>query len=139
MADLVVAANALQTGETYATSFGSGTAGAALTAGMPLCLNPSTSKLEAADANGASTYMKTVVGIALHDAAQDAAIRYIERGTLILTAILTAGLIYVLSDEAGKICPSADLASGHSTVILGVAISTTVLRVNIFNSGGALA
>jgi hypothetical protein len=139
MADLTVVTNALTLGTTYPPAVGSGTAGAAnLTAGQTVCRNSSTGVIEKADTNGASAYMKTIIGICLEDTLAGANVRFISEGSLIFTAILTAGVIYVGSDTAGGIKPAADL-SAENTNIVGVAISTTELRVHLFNSGAVHA
>lgn len=139
MADLTVVTNALTLGTTYTPAVGSGTAGAAnLEAGELLCRNSTTGVIEKFDSNGASAYMKIAIGICVADALAGATVRFVSEGSLIFTAILTAGLIYVGSDTPGGIKPSADLG-GESTVVVGVAISTTELRVHIFNSGGTVA
>lgn len=57
----------------------------------------------------------------------------IEYGTAGVT--MTGGTAYYLSPNAGGICPLADVVSGAQVVLLGVATSTTVLRLDILNSG----
>jgi len=53
-------------------------------------------------------------------------------------SILTTGTIYVLSDD-GAIAPAADLGSGDYVSIIGIAVSATVLDVQIHNSGVEIA
>lgn len=115
-----------------------GTAGATITAGVPLCKNPTGGKLEAADANGASAYMKVVIGISLHGASDGQPLEYIIGGNLTINAVMTPGTIYVLSATAGGIDAASALASGHTVDVLGVATSTTNLNLNIFNSGAVV-
>lgn len=115
-----------------------GTAGATITAGQVLCRNTTTGRMELADANGASAYMKVVAGISLHGAASGQPIEYLTSGYLTFNAVLTAGTAYVMSATAGGIAPASDLASGHTITDLGRATSTTNLFVRIFNSGVAL-
>ncbi len=115
-----------------------GIAGATITAGQALCRNPTGGKLELADANGASAYMKVVVGISLHGASANQPIEYLISGYLTFNAVLTAGTAYVMSGTAGGIAPESDLTSGWTITDLGRATSTTNLFVRIFNSGVAL-
>lgn len=52
---------------------------------------------------------------------------------------LTVGTTYCVSTNAGGIAPEADLLTGDYKSILGVAITSSVLRLNINNSGVAEA
>ncbi len=88
-----------------------------------------------ADAN-ASTPAFTCVGISVSSALAGQPIQYQIAGDLAFGAVLTAGKVYVLGAvAAGDIAPVADLASGWYTNILGYAISTTVLRMNLVATG----
>jgi hypothetical protein len=51
---------------------------------------------------------------------------------------MTAGTVYYLSATAGGICPVADLASGQYPCAVGIATSTTVLKLGFNASGVAL-
>ena len=115
-----------------------GTAGAAITAGQALYLDAADSKLKLADANGVAA-AKSLAGVALHAAATGQPVVYAYEGDVNVGATLTVGEIYVLSATAGGIAPKADLASGHTVSILGVATSAGNLRVSINNSGAAVA
>lgn len=125
-------------GSTDSNDYESGISGETIAAGQALCLNPTTNKIELADANGASAYMKTVIGISQHGSLLNQPIRYQRRSNMTFNAALTQGTIYVLSATPGGIAPASDLASGHTVVILGVASSTTVLAMSINNTGIAV-
>lgn len=134
MADLTITAgNCLTIDGTYDT----GIAGASITAGQPLYKDTANSSvLKLADADS-SSLTATVAGIALHAAGTGQPIRYQVTGTITIGATLTAGKIYVASATAGGIAPSADLTTNWRTSILGVATSTTVLTLKIYNSDTA--
>lgn len=87
-----------------------------------------------ADNDGTSAE-KTPVGLLLNGGAAGQPAKIIKSGDLAVGSILTAGTTYYLSSTAGKICPLADVGAGETAIIIGIAISTSVLRVNITNSG----
>lgn len=128
----VTASSVIKTSTTKSTTK---TAGVTITAGQVLCRNNSTGKIELADVNGASSYMKTVVGVALHGATANQPIEYAYEGDLTFNAGLTKGTIYVGSSNAGGLAPSTDLASGHTVSIVGAASSTTNLQIKLNNTG----
>lgn len=133
MSDLAItAANVLKgTG----AQLGYGTAGAAITAGQALYIDTADSnKLKLADADGASA-LRTCVGLALNNVATGQPVTYQKAGELSLGSVLTQGKVYVLSDTAGGIMPVEDLEAGDYVCILGVAKSSSVLSMSIFNSG----
>jgi hypothetical protein len=49
--------------------------------------------------------------------------------------VLTAGTEYWLSATPGKICPRADVASGMTPVLVGIAESTSVLKLSFLSAG----
>lgn len=109
-------------------------AGATLTRGMPCYVSATTGQALIADANDTATKAE-VVGIALQDAAAGQPVRLMTSGTLAFGTVLTAGTVYVVSATAGAIAPYADLTTNDFVSILGVATSTSNLRVNLINSG----
>lgn len=130
--DISVTASSVLPG-TDAT-YASGTAGASITAGQPVYIDTSdSSKLKACDCD-ASDLASTVAGIALHAASSGQPLKYQTGGNLTFNAVLTAGKCFVASATAGGIAPIADLATGWRTSVLGVALSTTSLKMNIINS-----
>jgi len=117
-----------------------GIAGATVTAGQAVYEDTTDSnKIKLADANGATALIATCKGIALNDALAGQPISYIVGNDLGLGAILTIGTIYCLSATAGAICPAADLASGMRTTIIGVATTTSNLRIALNSSGALIA
>lgn len=111
-------------------------AGVTLTAGQVIYKDASDSdKAKLCDAN-LTLAAATAYGITLHAALAGQPVRVIRGGPLSLGAILTKGSIYVAgATAAGDINPSADLASGWYTNILGFAYSTSILVLDIKATG----
>jgi hypothetical protein len=116
-----------------------GTAGATITAGKVVYLDTSVSKYKLADNNSSTAAIRSPKGIALNGASDGQPLVIIEEGPLTIGATLEPGAVYFLSDTPGGICPVADLASGEYPTILGIATSTTVLDVDILESGVAVS
>lgn len=134
MADLTItAANVAQSTNADTAT---GTAGASITAGQTLYIDTADGRLKLADANGTSL-TATVAGVALHAAASGQPITYQRAGSINLGATLVAGTIYVNSATAGGIAPAADLTTGWRTSIIGVATSTSILAMRLYNSDTA--
>jgi hypothetical protein len=114
-----------------------GTAGATVTAGQLVYLDPSDMKYKLADSNGAAA-LRVPSGIALNGAANNQPLVIQKGGDITIGGTMTAGVAYYLSDAPGGICPVADLGSGEYPCIVGIAKSTSVLSVNIQPSGVAL-
>lgn len=114
-----------------------GIAGAAVNAGKPVYADAADSnKLKHAAHTSVAT--AAVVGIALNDAANNQPLAYAVSGNVTYGANLTAATVFVLGSAAGTISPSADLDSSSGTrygTVLGIGISTTVLKVGIIPSG----
>jgi hypothetical protein len=53
-------------------------------------------------------------------------------------AVLTAGGVYVLSNNLGGIAPNADAASGWNKVVIGTARTTAILNVKIWYTGAVV-
>jgi hypothetical protein len=113
-----------------------GKAGATITAGQVVYLDPDTNTYKLADSNVAAA--RSPDGIALHASLSGQPLAVIESGLLTLGAILTAGVAYYLSDTPGGICPVADVGASEYSTILGIASSTSVLKMKISESGVAL-
>jgi hypothetical protein len=133
LADLVItAANVLKgAGSTVSN----GRAGGTVTAGQPVYQ-------DAADANDwkpcdadASAAASAAIGIALHAAEDGQPLQILVDGPITIGATVAVGTIYITSDTAGGIRPSADVDSADWVTILGVATSTTVIQININASG----
>ena len=136
MADLTItAADVKKTDSTLITE---GIAGAAITAGQPVYKDSTASnKLKPADADVLAT--AAAVGVALHGASADQPLKYATSGNLTLSAVMTAGAVYVVSTTAGGIAPVADLGSGDYVTLLGIATSTSNLKISISVSATAKA
>lgn len=135
MADLTITAANVVKGT--GASVRSGTSGATITAGQVVYEDSTTATFKLADADGAAA-LRSPVGIALNGASSGQPIDILTGGLITIGATMTAGLAYYLSKTAGGICPVADIASGGYATVLGIATSTTVLKVNITESGVAV-
>jgi hypothetical protein len=136
MADLVITAASVVPGTGAKTR--AGTAGATITAGQVVYRSTTTLKFGLADNNSVTAAIRSPVGVALHGASDGQPLTILTEGDLTLNAVLTAGVVYYLSDTPGGICPVADLAAGEYPTIIGIAESTTVLNVKLHESGVAL-
>lgn len=136
MADLSVTAASVLASSTALKA--SGTAGATITAGQPLYIDSSDSnKLKLADCN-ASAATSAAVGIALHGASSGQPIAYaFDDSAFTPGATLTTGQIYAVSQNAGGICPVADLTTGDYPAVLFVAKSTSQGVLKIVRGGAA--
>lgn len=112
------------------------TAGATITAGQVVYEDTTAGTWKLADNNGTGT--RSPGGIALNGASSGQPIAVLRGGPITIGATMTAGVAYYLSDTPGGICPVADLASGETATIIGIATSTTVLDVKIHASGVTL-
>lgn len=111
------------------------TAGATITAGQLVYLDTTTSTMKLADANGAAA-LRSVYGIALNGASSGQPVSVLTKGNITIGATVVTGTIYVSgATSPGDINPAADLTTGWYTSVIGVATSTTVIAVQIQNSG----
>lgn len=112
-----------------------GTAGDAITAGEPCALEAATQRYRYAFS--AIQARATCVGIALHAAAVGQPLTLQRAGDIILGAgaAPVVGDIYVLSRNAARIAPAADLVTGNYTSVVGVGVAPTMLRLALNNSG----
>lgn len=114
-----------------------GTFGATVAQGKVVYLDSADGKYKIADKNSATAAAKVPRGIALN-AGSDGQPGTIQRGgDITIGGTLVAGTTYCLSDDGG-IAPQADITTGDDVVVLGVAESTTVLRLAIQVSGVTL-
>ena len=132
MADLSqTAANVLKS----SGSIQNGTAGATITAGMPIYLDADDSNHAKPAEAGDTAAKAAAVAIALNGASDGQPVSYLAAGSINLGATLTVGTVYVVSQTAGKICPNADLVSGDMVTVLGIATTTALLSLDINASG----
>jgi hypothetical protein len=133
MADIsFTAANVVATSS--ATVKASGTSGEAINIGQGVYLDPADGRIKKAQANSASpTHAPNIVGVALDTVAgANQPITYATAGDVTFGSGLTQGQVYVVSAAAaGGIAPYSDLVATNFVAFLGVAISSTVLRLGL--------
>lgn len=136
MVDLSVTATEVLPSTAAETGFGTAATGVTITAGQVIYLDTLTStlKLFDADLTGAKEYQPL---IALNGASPGQPVKYQYGGLLTIgaTAAPTAGTVYLASDTAGGIMPSADADSGDRISIIGVATSASAIQLRCWNSG----
>ena len=112
--------------------------GEAITHAQPVYLSTD-GKYYKADANASVTAAAASAISVTSASAADQYIVIVEADdTLVnLGSTLTVGETYVVSATAGAICPIGDLTTGAYPCILGVATTTTLLKLRIFASGVA--
>ena len=111
--------------------------GDTITAGKIVYKDTADGLWKLADTNGASAVIRTAWGMALSGGGSGQPGVVLTEGPVTLGNILTAGEIYVLSATPGGMAPVADLAQGHYTTTLGIAVSATQLYFKIHNGGVA--
>ncbi len=131
MSDISVTATSVAPGSGCVTD--SGIAGATITAGQTLYLDSVTSTIKLADVD-ASDAASTVIGISLHAATSGQPIVYARAGLVTFNAVLVASKIYIATVTAGGIALAADHTTAWRMSILGVALSTTSLKLHLYNS-----
>jgi len=136
MSDIAItAANVVASGTGQGRA--SGTAGEAIPAGKWVYLDPTTHKWMLADSNSATAAARHAGGVAANTAALNQPINVFTSGAVTIGGTLTANTPYFLSDTPGGICPIADVGTGEYLCQLGLAISTTVLQIDIQYTGVA--
>ena len=115
-----------------------GQAAVAITGGETLYRDTTNgNKLTLADADAEASAQ--AVGIAVGDAGINELVSYAVTGNTITQAgtTFTVGAAYFLGPTAGGISPESDVLSGDFKTYLGVATTTSALRVHIDISGVA--
>lgn len=135
MADLTITAASVvpSTGAT----FKDGVAGANIVQGQPVYEDIADGKKWKPCDSNVSAAAAAAIGIALNAASLDQPVRIQNAGDINLGATLAIGTIYVVSNNAGGIAPSADGATGWYTTILGIAKTTAILTMSLKASGVA--
>lgn len=128
MADFsVTAASVVKTAN---TAISEGIAGGTLTAGQAVYIDTSdSSKLKGCDADASAS--SVAAGITLHGASSGQPIKYATSGNLTFNAAFAAGDCVCVSTTVGGLAPYADLASGDFVTVVGIATSTTNLKIQI--------
>ena len=130
MADLsVTAASVLPvTAAPNPSKIAQGTGGGTVTQGTPVYLDATDNKWKAAQNDTAVHAGSGGLGIAMSSWADGQPASVLVGGDWTVGATLTVGETYIVSNNAGKIAPVADIST-HFVSILGVAISATVCRM----------
>lgn len=103
-----------------------GVAGVAITAGQLVYKDTADGKIKLADANGASTLIRTPIGMAVNSAGIGQPVRYIVSDPdLTIGGTVSNGAAYVLSGTAGGLAPIADQTTGWYPCIVAIGISST--------------
>jgi hypothetical protein len=135
MADLTITPANVKPEATTITKHG--TAGATLTAGQSVYIDPTDGTIKPARANAPGT--ATIAGVALNGASSGQPIAFVVGGEYTPGATVVVGTVYVLSaGVAGGIAPYDDLTTGNRVSILGVATAANKIKINIINSGVAI-
>lgn len=135
MVDLVVtAANVAASGQALKET---GIAGATITAGQTVYKDAADGKFKLADSNAAG--LNSVYGIAAHASLSGQPLTVVrDDPAFVPGATLVAGTFYALSETPGGIQPVADLATGETVVMVGIAKSTSVLYLKLVTPGVTL-
>ena len=137
MADVAITEADVQPGSSQPTV--TGVAGEDITAGQLLYKDANDNgELKLAQHDG-SLAEAELVGVALHTAKSGQPITYQTSGNYTCGGTVVAGTTYVASATPGGLAPQADAGTGDYVSVLGVAISTTVILINITNSQATIA
>jgi hypothetical protein len=137
MADLTITATSVIPGA--AAVLEQGIFGETITAGQPVYKAAATQKWMKADTDSATAEVRVATAIAVTGGAVNQYGLVQKSGSITIGATLSAGVAYYLSGTAGGICPVADVAAGDYTQIIGLATSTTVLKLSFLASPTVLA
>lgn len=135
MADLTITAASVVKGTN--AQIQTGYAGETIAAGKAVYFDTVTQRWKLADSNSATALVRHATGIALNGASDGQPVDVQIGGDITIGATLVANTSYFLSDTPGGICPLADVGAGEYTELIGVAISTTVLRLILVSTGVA--
>ena len=111
------------------------TAGGTITAGQVVYKEAATGLAKLADCDSSTAEVRIPFGIALNGAATNQPVEVLRSGLITIGATIVAGTDYWLSGTAGGICPRADVATGDRAVLIGVATTTAILKVQFLDSG----
>lgn len=138
MADLSIT-SAVPVSSDATNAFETGISNAAIAIGKSVYWDPATGLYGLFDSDSATTAVRTLRGIAVSAAASTGEAVVVQTaGTVTLGTTLTKGLFYVGgSGTAGGVAPATDISgsSGDYLHCMGIAISTAILYLKIFNTG----
>ena len=135
MADLTITAGSVVSGANARVE--QGFAGETITAGQAV-YKSTDGKWYKADSNSGTALARVPTAIALTGSSANQPIVVQKSGSITIGATLTAGIAYYLSATAGGIGPVGDLTTGDYPAVIGIATSTTVLKLGFNDSGVAL-
>lgn len=115
------------------------TAGEACSPGMPLYLKTSDQKYWKAKNTGIEEANCTAMSMTYASANDYVWVLTADGDTMNLGATLTVGAVYYVGTVAGTIEPVADIGTGDFVTSLGIAVSTSILVLNLDPSGIASA
>ena len=108
------------------------TAGGTITAGKSVYLDTSDAKWKLADANASvTTAGKDGLAIALNGAADGQPLEIQTAGDIDIGGTIALRSVYTVSSTAGALQPHGDISAGEYTSIVGLAITTSRLRLAI--------
>lgn len=136
MADLTQTATSVVAGSNAKTI--RGILGETVTAGMTVVRDPTTRKYLKSDVDSATAALRGCDGIALNGGAINQPVIIQTEGDINVGATLAVGTIYIVSDTAGGIMPAADSETGDYPIILGIASTTTNLKLALKAAGAAV-
>lgn len=136
MTDLTITAGSVLAGSD--AGIDNGKAGETVTAGQVVYKEAASGKFKLTDTDSGTAEVKAAYGIALNGASDGQPLAVQKTGNITIGATLTAGTAYYASETAGGIQPAADVAT-EDVVFLGIALSTTVLKLSIINSAVTVA
>jgi hypothetical protein len=137
MADLTITAGSVVAGENAVIDHGVCDSGST-SAGQVMAIDPATKKFVKADSNHATPELRIGRGISLHAAGVGQPLAIQRSGDITIGATLTAGTAYYLSDTPGGICPVADVGTGEAVLLVGLAKSTTEMKLSFIDPGVVL-
>lgn len=112
-----------------------GTAGEALTAGQPVTLDPTTLKYVRADCDNATVALRRPAGLCVVGANLNGPLVFQSGGEITLGTTLTPGQPVYVSATAGGIMPQADLTTGKTVQLLGLAKTAAILSMDLNSLG----
>jgi len=116
-----------------------GTAGEALTAGKAVYKKAADNKWYLADCNSATAEVRAASGITLTGSAAGQPVVVQTGGSITIGGTVANGVVYYLSGTAGGIRPVADNTTGDYPQTIGMATSSTVVKLNFaLRTGTAL-
>jgi hypothetical protein len=131
MADLTVSSSLVVTQPN--APFETGISGASLTAGMGAYLDPTDDRWKKAVATAQVT--AAARGVITHNCSSGQPVRVQTAEEISLGGGITVGQTYIVSTNAGGICPIADLTTGSWVTHVGVGATTNAIDLTMYRSG----